>query len=97
MYLSGNSRPDIQSTVHQWASFTNNLIRSHDEAVNRICHYLVVTQGQGVTFVLNSDMKLDYYVDADFAGLWKHEDDQDTVYVKSRNGYVINLGGCPLH
>ena len=68
MYIYNNSSPDIQSTFHQCASFTNNLMRSHDDTVNRICHYLVVTQGQGVTFVPNSDMKLDYYVDADFSG-----------------------------
>ena len=36
-------------------------------------------------------------MDTDFAGLWKHEDDQDPVCAKSRTGYVMNLGGCPLH
>ncbi len=39
-------------------------------------------------------MKLDCYVDADFAGLWRHEDDQDPVCVKSRTGYVLTLAGC---
>ena len=41
-------------------------------------------------------MELDCYVDADFAGLWNAESDQDPVYVKSRTGYVITLGGCPF-
>ena len=50
-----------------------------------------------MTFDPSSDMKLDLYVDADFAGIWKHEDDHDTVCVKSRTGYVMNIGGCPLH
>ena len=36
-------------------------------------------------------------MDADFAGLWNHEDDQDPVCVKSRTGYVLTLGGFPLH
>ena len=42
-------------------------------------------------------MLLDCYVDADFAGLWSYEDDQDPVCVKSRTGYVMTLGDCPIH
>jgi hypothetical protein len=42
------------------------------------------------------NMKLDCYVDADYAGLWNVEDIQDPVGVKSRTGYVLTLGGCPL-
>ena len=41
-------------------------------------------------------MELDLYVDADFAGLWGHEHDQDPVFVKSRTGYLITLGECPV-
>ena len=32
---------------------------------------------------------MDYYVDADFAGLYAVEDKQDPISVKSRSGYVI--------
>ncbi len=39
---------------------------------------------------------LDCYCDADFAGLWGHEDDQDLVCVKSRAAHVLTLFGCPL-
>ncbi len=39
-------------------------------------------------------MDLDLYVDADFAGLWSYEHDQDPVCVKSRTGFVITLGTC---
>ena len=46
-----------------------------------------------MTFDPNSDMKMDFYVDADFLGLWKHEDKQDPMFVKSRTGYVMTLGG----
>jgi hypothetical protein len=35
-------------------------------------------------------------VDADFAGLWNYESDQEPVCVKSRTGYVMTLGGCPI-
>ena len=41
-------------------------------------------------------MKLDCYVDADFSGLWSYEEDSDPVCVKSRTGYIMKLGGCPL-
>jgi len=40
---------------------------------------------------------LNCYVDADFAGLWSYEDDQDPVCVRSRTGYVMTLGDCPIH
>ena len=54
----------------------------------------------GLTFKkLNSDdeLKLDFYVDTDFAGLWNHEDDQDPVCVKSRTGYCMMFCGSPVH
>ena len=35
-------------------------------------------------------------MNGDFAGLCHHEDEQDPVCVKSRTGYVIQLGRCPL-
>jgi hypothetical protein len=52
--------------------------------------------GAPIEFDPHKDMNLDCYVDADFAGLWGSEDDQDPVCVKSRTGYVLTLGGCPL-
>lgn len=39
---------------------------------------------------------MDCYVDADFAGLWPHEDKSDPTCVKSRKGYVICISGCPV-
>ena len=41
-------------------------------------------------------MEMDCYVDADFSGLWNYESDQDPVCVKSRTGFTITLGGCPV-
>jgi len=96
LYLSSNSRPDIQFAVHQCARFTHNPRNSHAQAVKRIIKYLAGTQDKGLTFKPDKKMKLDCYVDADFAGLWNYEDDQDPVCVKSRTGYVFTLGGCPL-
>ena len=68
-------------------------------AVKKIAHCLkgVLGANQGLTFCTNQDPLLDLCVDADFAGLWKHEDDQDPVCVHSCTGFVITLGGCPVH
>jgi hypothetical protein len=51
---------------------------------------------KGLEFKPSKAMELDLYVDADFAGLWNYEDNQDPVCVKSRTGYTITLGGCPV-
>ena len=40
---------------------------------------------------------IDCYVDADFAGLWNIEDEQNPLSVKSRTGFLITFMGCPLH
>ena len=96
LYLSSNSRPDIQFAVHQCARFTHSPRASHAEAIKRIARYLAGTQERGLLFMPDPNVKLDCYVDADFAGLWRHEDDQDPVCVKSRTGYVFTLAGCPV-
>jgi hypothetical protein len=41
-------------------------------------------------------LRVDCYVDVDFAGLFTVEDKQDPVSVKSRTGYVILFKGAPL-
>ena len=96
LYLSSNSRPDIQFAVHQCARFTHNPRQSHGDAVKRICRYLQGTRERGLIFSPTKEMTLDCYSDADFAGLWNYEEDQDPVCVKSRTGYVLTLAGCPL-
>ena len=51
---------------------------------------------KGLVFRPKASLALDCYVDADFAGLWKVENESDPVCVKSRTGYVLLLGGCQL-
>ena len=41
-------------------------------------------------------MTLDCFCDADFAGLWNHDDANDPSCVKSRTGYLITLGNNPV-
>ena len=97
LYLSSNSRPDIQFAVHQCARFTHSPKQSHALAIKRIARYLIGTKDKGLTFLPNPNIKLDCYVDADFAGLWGFEEDQDPVCVKSRTGYVFTIAGAPIH
>ena len=42
------------------------------------------------------DFRLEAYTDAVFVGLWGIEEPQDFTCVKSRTGYLIHLGGCPI-
>ena len=67
---------------------------SHDDTEKRIFRYLVRTQTKVLYFKPKSDMMLEFYVYSEFVGIWKPEDDQDYVCVKSRNGYVMTLEVC---
>ena len=48
--------------------------------------------------MFNTSKKLvvDCYTDADFAGLWRHEDLQDPIFARSRTGFVVTFYNCPL-
>lgn len=96
MFLGSNAYPEIQFAVHQCARFTHCPRASHEEAIKHICRYLKHAKGHGLTFSPTHSLNVDCYVDADFAGLHTYEDDQDPVCVKSRTGYVITLGNCPI-
>ena len=96
MYVSSNTRPDIQFAVHQFARFVQRPMKAHKDAIKRICRYLVGTKDKGITFSPVGNPTLECFVDADFAGLWGAEDTQDPVCVKSRTGFLLTFGGCPL-
>ena len=82
MYLAGNSRPDIAFAVHQCARFTHCPRNSHATAVKRILRYLKDTRDQGLIMHPSNSFTVDCYADADFAGLWKVENDQDPISVE---------------
>lgn len=96
LYLSSNSRPDIAFAVHQCARFTHAPKQSHAKAVKRIVRYLKGTSDRGLIMRPTKELKIDCFVDADFAGLWGVEDPDDPISVKSRTGYILTLGNCPL-
>jgi hypothetical protein len=96
LYLSSNTRPDITYAVHQCARYSHNPKKSHGKAIKRIIRYLQGTKDKGMIFTPSGEFQVNCFVDADFAGLWGAEYDQDPVCVKSRTGYVITFMGCPL-
>jgi histone deacetylase 1/2 len=96
LYLSSNTRPDITFAVHQCARYSHNPKQSHAKAIKRIIRYLQGTKDKGMIFSPSSDFAVNCFVDADFAGLWGIEYDQDPVSVKSRTGYLLTFMGCPL-
>ena len=96
LYLSSNTRPDIQFAVHQVARFSHSPKHTHGQAVKRIVRYLLDTSERGLEFVPKPDEGLNCWVDADFCGLHGYEDEQDPTSVKSRTGFVLTLCGCPI-
>ncbi len=99
MHLAANAHPEIQFAVHQCARFTHCPKDSHAQGVKRVCKCLqhVLKKDGGLVFHKATGHQLDCCVDADFAGLWGCEDDQDPVCVRSRTGFVMTLADCPVH
>ena len=96
LYISNNTRPDIAFSVSQVARFTSNPKKSHARAVIRIARYLQDTKQRGMLLKPNDNLGIDAYVDADFAGTWGSEASTSRESVRSRAGFVITFGGCPL-
>eukprot|EP00804_Cyclotella_cryptica_P028871 CCRYP_008449-RA/>CCRYP_008449-RA protein AED:0.34 eAED:0.34 QI:0/0/0/0.5/1/1/2/0/327 len=96
LYLSGHSRPDIAFSVHQCARYTFHSTRRHELALIRIGRYLKGTMDKGLIMTPTSQPCEHCYPDADFAGLYGHEDSRDPHCARSRTGYVILAFGCPV-
>jgi hypothetical protein len=95
-YLQSNSRPDIAYAVSSAARFTHHPKRSHEEALKRIGRCLKGTIDESLILRPSDTMDIDCYVDADFAGLWPHENKLDPTCVKSRTGFAICIANCPV-
>ena len=96
LYLSTNTRPDISFAVSQVARFNHSPKRSHATAIKTIVRYLSRTIDQGTIVKPTGTLSLDCYVDADFAGLHNRDPDRSNTAAKSRTGFIIMLGGCPI-
>lgn len=96
LFIANNTRPDIMMSVSQAARYCASPKASHGIAVKRIARYLQDTKTQGLKMKPGNHLAIDAYVDSDFAGTWRSEHPSDPKSVKSRAGYVICFGGCPL-
>ena len=66
--------------------------RSHGTLLKRLVQYLNQTKDFGLVLKPNSNVcKIDAYPDADFAGMFGHENTTDLACVKIRTGFVINF------
>ena len=96
LYLSTNTRPDISFAVSQVVRFNHNPKRSHATAIKTIVRYLHRTSNKGTIVRPTGDLSIDCYVDANFSGLYGRDPDYAPSSAKSRTGYIITLGGCPI-
>ena len=96
LYLAGHSRPDISYAVSCAARFCFAPRHSHEVGVKTIGRYLLATRDKGLVMNPSDSFDINAYPDADFAGMWGHEDPLDPTSVKSRAGFVINVANCPV-
>jgi hypothetical protein len=53
--------------------------------------YFKGTQDEGLILNPTGRLDIDCYVNADFAGLWPHEDKNNPTCIKSRTGAICHL------
>ena len=70
LYMASKTRPYVSFAVHQCSRFTHNTKASQSTYVKRICRYLQGTKENGLVFNPSKKLVVDFYADADFAGLW---------------------------
>jgi hypothetical protein len=74
--------------------FTPN--HRHEVAIKMIGMYLVGTWDKGMVLNPSATLNINAYPDADFAGLYVYENNNDPVCVRSRTGFVITVANCPV-
>ncbi len=69
----------------------------HELALKRIGCYLKQTSDRGMVMNPSSNVcKIDACPDADFAGMYGHEDHTDPTCAKSCTGFIITFAQCPV-
>jgi hypothetical protein len=96
MFLCNNTCLDSAMAVHQYAWFISNPKRSHEVALKHIGRYLVGTSNRGLIIRPRTNLKVDCYIDADFAGVLNMEDVNDPRSVQSQTGFLLTLREVPI-
>ena len=94
--MSTNTHQDITYDVSQVARFNHNPKMSYASAIKTIIRYLKHTEDKGGIVTTTGTLALDCYVDANFAGLHGRDPDYSASSAKSRPGYIIMIGWCPI-
>jgi hypothetical protein len=69
----------------------------HELALKHIGHYLKQTSDRGMIMSPSSNVcKIDAYPDADFAGMYGHEEHTDPACAKSCTGFIVAFAECPV-
>ena len=92
-YIQAIIRPDRTMATQQCARFCNIPNQEHEEAVKRICRYLLKTRDKGLVLRPNRSKGLECFVDADWAGSWKQRSSNDPLSSHSKTGYYITYAG----
>ena len=64
--------------------------------MEKYCAVPPSTKYNGLVFNPSKKLVVDCYADANFAGLWGHENPQDPICARSRTGFVVTFSNCPL-
>jgi len=83
-YLQGHTRLDISCAVSQCSRYIHRHTNMHIMAMKRIGRYLLKTSEKGIILKPTSDLTIDCYVDADFAGLWNWVTTMMTIVLKQK-------------
>ena len=87
MYLMVGTRLDLAAAVGVLSQFAADPCPTHWQALKRVFRYIQGTRTYGIEFQVESDLGLQGYSDADWAG--------DIASRRSTSGYVFVMsGGC---
>ncbi len=96
-YLAQTTRPDIMYATHQIAKYSLDPRQSHGKAILYLICYLKKTHDLGLKFKPDPKKGFECFCDANFSGNWnKAFAAVDLSTAKSRSGWIIFYGGCPV-
>ena len=96
-YLVQNIHMDIIYSVHQCAWYALDPKFIHEIAILQIIFYLKEIQNMGLIIITTTDVMIDCYVDAYFAGFFSVEYPPDWRWVLSRKGFIFLFAGVMIY
>ena len=94
--MEKGSRSDIAYITHQCARLFTCTNQYHVETIQWLSRYLKGTKDKGTILRPVKERVLEVYSDAAFAGNWDAKEYADLETERSRHGYYIIYGGCPI-